>query len=257
MSFPSGLDITRGVASGCKAINKFGRNLSVGNTYVPVCIGGFYRTPQASAAATLRIKAGGNAADTAAGSGARKITLIGLNASGEEITETLTTAGAAASAPTAQSFMRLYRAYVSESGTYASQTAPSHAGSIVIENSAGGQDWATIQDTTISRAQTQIGAYTIPKDRSAVISSIKFSCDPAKKVNLVLFQRQQILQSAAPYEAMRLVEEFRQISGLHQINYELPLGPFPELTDIGFLARSDTTAVDISVSFEIVEFKPR
>lgn len=256
MTYPGSLDIVRGIASGLRHNNKFGRNTAVGSVFVPVAVGGIYRTPQANAAVSLRIKAGGNANDTANGSGARSVTLIGLDASGNEISETIATAGASASLSTSQQFIRLYRGFVASSGTYATQVAPSHAGSIVIENAAGGEDWATIQDTDIGRAQTQVAVYSVPKNRQAYISGIKISSDADKKVNLVLFQRQNILQTAAPYAAMRLVEEFPQIAGLHVIKYDQPLGPFPELTDVGFLAKAISNTADVAVSFEIIEGTP-
>ena len=256
MTWPSGYDITRGIAEGCSVNHKFGRNTAVGGTFAPVAIGGVYRTPQPVGATALRIKAGGNANDTTNGTGARAITLQGLDASGNEITETLATAGASASAATTKQFIRLYRAYVSASGTYATATAASHAAAIVIENAAGGVDWATIADTTIARGQSQIAVYSVPIHRSIMITDIKISSDADKKANLILFQRRNILSSAAPYEAMRLVEEYPQVSGLHQVLFNPPLGPFPALTDVGFMARSTSTEIDLSVSFNIVEFKP-
>lgn len=257
MTWPSGYDITRGLAQGCAVVRQFGRNLAVGATFAPVAIGGIYRTPQVSGATALRIKAGGNANDTAAGTGARAVTLQGLNAAGEEITETLATAGASASAATTQQFLRLYRAYVSASGTYATATAGSHAASIVIENAAGGTNWATIADTTIARAQTQIAVYSVPIYREVMITALNISSDADKKANLILFQRRNILQTAAPYEAMRVVEEYPQVAGLHQISFDPPLGPFPALTDVGFMARTTSTTIDMSVSAEIVEFRPQ
>ena len=257
MTWPSGYDITRGLAQGCAVNHKFGRNTAVGGTFAPVAIGGIYRTPQVSGATALRIKSGGNANDTAAGTGARAVTLQGLDATGAEITETIATAGASASAATTKQFLRLYRAYVSASGTYASATAASHAAAIVIENAAGGTDWATIADTTIARAQSQIAVYSVPIHREVMITSLSISSDADKKANLILFQRRNILQTAAPYEAMRLVEEYPQVAGLHQISFDPPLGPFPELTDVGFMARSTSTTIDMSVSFEIVEFRPQ
>lgn len=256
MTWPSGYDITRGIAEGCSVNHKFGRNLSVGSTFVPISIGGIYRTPQVSGATALRIKAGGNANDTADGTGARAVTLTGLDATGNEITETIATAGASASQPTTKQFIRLYRAFVSASGTYASASAASHAAAIVIENADGGTDWATIADTTFARAQSQIAVYSVPIHRSIVISDIKISSDADKKANLVLFQRRNILQTAPPYDAMRLVEEYPQVAGLHQIIFDPPLGPFPALTDVGFMGRAESTTVDMSVSFNIVEFKP-
>lgn len=255
MTYPTAEDISRGIVVGARSIHKFGRNAAVGANYEPISIGGIYRTPQPANATALRIKAGGNANDTAAGTGAREITVIGLNASGSEITETIATAGASASAATQQTFIRLYRAYVSKSGTYASQTAGSHVGSIVIENAAGGADWATISDTP-PRSQTQIAVYSIPRNRSAIITDLNISSDANKNANVILFQRQNILQSAAPYDGMRAVEEFTQVAGLHNVVFSTPLGPFPELTDIGFMARSTSTAIDMAISFNIQEFLP-
>jgi len=48
-------------------IQKFGANPAVGTTFVPVSDGGIYMTPQAAGAKALRIRAGGNANDTADG----------------------------------------------------------------------------------------------------------------------------------------------------------------------------------------------
>jgi hypothetical protein len=256
MTFPSGLDISRGLGQGVTKNHKFGRNKVVGGTFAPIAIGGIYRTPQASAATALRIKAGGNANDTANGSGARAISVTGLNALGIEISETIVTNGASASLPTEQQFIRLYRAIVTASGTYASAVAGSHANSIVIERAAGGEDWATITDTDFARAQSQVAVYTVPLQRTAFISSIKISSDADKKVNLILFQRQKILQLAAPYEAMRVVEEYPQIAGVHDIHFDQPLGPFPELTDIGFMGKAASSTADITVSYEIIEVRP-
>ena len=64
------LDISRSLASGISVVKKFGRNPAVGTSFVPVTQGSVYQTPQSGSATTLRIKAGGSANDTAAGSGA-------------------------------------------------------------------------------------------------------------------------------------------------------------------------------------------
>ena len=121
-SFPW-LDVSRGLVSGMQSIKKFGRNAAVGTSFVPIAMGGVYQTPQGSAATALRIKSGGDANDTAAGSGARSVTLEGLDENFELATEALATAGASASSATSTTFTRLFRAYVTPdtgSGTYAS-----------------------------------------------------------------------------------------------------------------------------------------
>ena len=118
MTFPSGMDIARGLVPGCRSFFRFGRNTAIGATYTPVTRSGHYRTPQAGSATTLRVKAGGNANDTAAGSGARQITLVGLDATGNVITETLATAGASASAATTKSLKLLQACCDESSATY-------------------------------------------------------------------------------------------------------------------------------------------
>jgi hypothetical protein len=256
MTFPSGMDIARGLVPGCRSFFRFGRNTAIGATYTPVSRSGHYRTPQAGSATTLRLKAGGNANDTAAGSGARQITLVGLDAAGNVITETLATAGASASAATTKSFIRLTEAYVSASGTYASQSAGSHAGNITIENGSGGTDWALIADGTLGKGQAEIGSYTTPLNRSASVSNITISSDSDKKTNLVMFRRDNILETAAPYSPMTMIMEFPQNAGINEIILDPPLF-FPQLTDFGFLAAVASSTVDVSVSMNITELIPR
>lgn len=256
MTFPSGLDIARGLAPGCVGSFRFGRNTAIGSVYTPVTRSGFYRTPQWLNAVLLRVKAGGNANDTANGSGAREVTLVGIDPGGNLITETLATAGTSASAATTQAFMRLTSAYVSKSGTYASQTAGSMAGAITIENAAGGEDWALIADGTLGKVQSEIAVYTTPRDKSAAILNMTISSDADKKANIVMFRRENILQSSAPYSPMTLVVEFPQSSGLIDVAFDPPLY-FPPLCDFGFLASVSASTVDVSIGMDMVEFIPR
>lgn len=256
MTFPSGLDIARGLAPGCVGSFRFGRNTAIGSVFTPVTRSGFYRTPQSTGAVALRVKAGGNVNDTVNGSGAREVTLVGLDASGNVITETLATAGASASAATTQTFMRLTGAYVSKSGTYASQTAGSQAGSITIENAAGTEDWATIADGPLGKGQTEMAVYTTPRGKSVAVMNITVSSDADKKANIVMFKRENILETAAPYTPMILVVEFPQSSGLIDVRFDPPLY-FPPLCDFGFLASVSASTVDVSIGMDMVEFIPR
>jgi hypothetical protein len=252
MSFPTPLAIARGLP-GTRVIRQFGRNTAVGATFATVSRGGVYQTPQAATA--LRIKAGGNANDTAAGTGARAVTMIGIDATGDLVSDTVATAGASASGLTSKLFLRLFDAFVSASGTYASQSAQSHAGTIVIENGAGGTDWATIPDTDIARGETEIGSITVPKDRTSFITNVRLQSPDGKKSNIVMFNRQNILQSAAPYSAMRLIEEFPNFTGFATFDYDPPIR-LPELTDFGFLAKAESGTIDIAVAFEGFEVAP-
>lgn len=256
MTFPSGLDIARGLAPGCVGSFVFGRNTAIGSAYTPVTRSGFYRTPQSTGAVALRVKAGGNANDTANGTGAREITLVGLDATGEVITQTLATAGTSASAATSKTFMRLTSAYVSKSGTYATQTAGTQAGSITIENSAGAEDWALIADGTLGKGITEMATYTTPRNKSVAVMNITISSDADKKANIVMFRRENILEAAPPYSPMTMVVEFPQSSGLVDVAFNPPLY-FPPLCDFGFLASVSASTVDVSIGIDMVEFTPR
>jgi len=233
-------------------VHKFGRNPSVGTSFVPVSFGGVYQTPQVGSATALRIKAGGNANDTAAGTGAREVTLIGLDANGNEITEAIATAGASASSATTNSFIRLYRAYVSASGTYATASAGSHSASITIENSAGGTDWATIDATSFPLSQTEIAVYSVPTGKKAFLLSAFAFTDSNKTTNIICFQRGNILETAAPYTAMREVFEITSGGGETELVTKGAIGPFVGPLDIGFMAKIDTGTAEVDVDFELL-----
>ena len=248
-----GLELKAGAFDGLTSIHKFGA-AEVGTTYVPVTNGNLYRTPQPAAATKLRIKAG-DVVDTAAGAGAREITLVGLDETGAEVTETLATAGTSASALTSATFIRLYKAWVSASGTYATATAGSHDSDIVIEKGAGSEDWATITATDFPHSQSEIAAYSVPLGYTAYIPGVIISVDAAKAADVIAFHREGILDAAAPYSAMRVWLQLKAVSGEEVIEPHVPFGPFPALTDIGFMAKVPSSTGEIDIDFEIILVK--
>jgi hypothetical protein len=251
----TGLEIAAGVLDDLSVVHKFGANAAVGTSLEVVSSNGVYRTPQVSGATTLRIKAGGNANDTAAGSGAREITLIGLDETGAEVTETLATAGASASSATTATFLRLFRVFVSASGTYATSAAGSHSAAITIENSAGTEDWAEIGATPFPLSQSEIGAYTVPLGYTAYINNIIVAVESNKSATIIGFQRENILETAAPYTAMRTFLELGGAAGEEVFTPKTPFGPYPALTDIGFMGALSSGTGEIDVDFEILLIK--
>ena len=249
------LDIARGLQAGVTIIKKFGRNDSVGTTYEPITFGGFYRTPQSGSATTVRIKAGGNANDAAAGTGARSVTIQGLDENFLEVEETLATAGASASSSTTTTFTRIFRAFVASSGTYASETAGSHAGDIVIENTAGTEDWTTIDSTSFPKSQSEIGAYSVPAGKTGYVKLRDITIDSGKTIDLVFFTRANIDETAAPYTAMRAQSVLNGVAGGSVESFgetDVPFGPFVGPTDIGFMAKVSSGTAAVAVEFEIV-----
>lgn len=254
MTFPSGLDVARGLASGCRAIRQFGRNAAVGATFAPIARAGFYRTPQVGSVTALRVRAGGNAADSSAGTGARSIRLTGLDATGQLVTEVIATAGASASAASQTLVLRLIDAAVESSGTYASWTALSHAGTINIEDTAGNL-WAVIQDTDIQRGDSEIAAYSVPANRTLFITNVRIQVLESNKSNVVMFKRPNILETVAPYSPMTLLVEFPNFAGIQQFAFDPPI-KIDGLSDVGFLGKTESSTTDVEVGFDAVEAIP-
>ena len=248
------IEVAKDRVDNASIIHKFGQSDAVGTTFVPVSRGNIYQTPQAASATTLRIKAGGDAGDTTDGAGARAIMLQGIDETGALASEIVVTAGASASSATTTTFMRLFRAFVYDSGAYATTAAGSHVDDIVIENGAGGTDWATIFSTGYPRAQTEIGMYTIPAGYVGYpISSYGFS-DSSFTTELIFMKREKILDADAPYEGMRMLFGGKVEGGQFTLQPSSPFrvkGP----ADVGFLAKVNQTTATVEVGFELLLLK--
>lgn len=231
---PTPFSIAIDSASGWRSIKVPGRNTAVGETFVPVAPGGLYRTPQATAAVSLRIRAGGNAADSPSGAGARRIELYGLKADGTEVIEVLDTAGTEQSAATENQFIRLFQAKVVLSGTYATQTAGSHVGNILIEDTAG-QLWTSIPLNGFPEGITRIGAFTVPVNYEAYLIGFRINTTAQKVVDGLVFQRSGVLETSPPYSAMTAILELFNVTGFVDESFDAPVY-LPPLTDVGVMA---------------------
>ena len=231
-------------------VHKFGRG-NVGGSFTPVAWGLKYQTPQVAAATKLRVKAG-DAKDGVAGDGARAIVIQGIDASGDLVSETILTAGIAAGANSTNDYIRLFRAYVSASGTYTTSTAGSHEADIVIENAAGTADWLTIDSTGFPRGQSEVACYTIPNGFVAYISYIKVATESTKPTSVVMFKRENILETAAPYSAGRMVIELGGLDGVTTFQPDIPYGPYPAGTDLVWMGKVSTGSSLVDIDFEIL-----
>lgn len=243
--------VSEGLVPGYSLVHKFGRNSAVGTDLTPVCDGGFYRTPTAST--TLEVLSD-DADDAAAGAGAQEVTLLGLDANFNAISATVETDGTNA-VTIDTDFMRLYRMYVSRSGTYATQTAPSQQGTITVREDGGGDTWATLPEigtTGFAVGQSLIGAYTVPAGYTAYIMSVTMAVDSVKSCDMYFFARDNADDVTTPYTGiMRLKNVYVGVSGIHE-NTHFAREPYSEKTDIGYLAVVSTGTADVSVEFELL-----
>ena len=225
---------------------KFGHNPSVGTSFEVISDAGVYRCPKPSDAVTLRIKAGGNAADDVASTGARYVTLEGLDENGLHVTETLATAGESASLSTTTRFMRLYRAWVSEAGTYVTTLATGgHAAAITIEKTAGSEDWGTLLKGNFADSQTQIGAFSVGMDERAYLQSFHIFVEATKVVDLIVVARKDIMNESSDMRAVRIITQVAAEDTDIQFVFPEPIFLAPG-TDIAILGRHASATAKVS-----------
>ena len=239
------LEVSKGNIFGHSLVHKFGRNDSVPNgSWAFITLLGQTAWPL-SAATTVRIKAGGNVADTAAGAGAREITVQGIVATTfAEESEILVPAGVSASTATLKSFWRIHRKWVSSCGTYGG----ANVGPILLENGAGGTDIITL---AADEGQTQDALFTIPAGKTGYLVSVHVTVDSNKPTDLRCFVRNNMDDTTPPVSSKRLKLYWDGIT--NSLDYR-PFSPelqISEKSDIWFEGKGAAVS-EVSVDFELL-----
>lgn len=205
--------------------------------------------PWPTSSASFRIRPGGNPNDSSSGSGAREITIVYLDASGDEVTETLSTNGASASSATSSTGRRINEVYVSEVGSYGG----SNVGRILIEH-VGGDVLAMISP---GASVAQMSQYTVPTGKTAYLTqaSLEVAVDDGKDAHVIIWARERGDIVSAPYKPAYKVFEWERAQGVlpgHEFKKE-PV--FPEHTDIWASAQGngDKAPVYIDMHLRIEE----
>jgi len=237
--------VKAGNVAGHSVVHKFGHNDSVPNgTFEFVTVLG--QTAHAlSALTTVRIKAGGAAADDAAGAGAQEITIQGIDSTLAEVTETIATNGIAASAVTTKTWWRVHRVWVSAVGTYGA----ANSAAITIENGTGGTD---ILVMGAGDGQSNDAVYTIPTGKTGHLLSVHVTVDSSQDATVNIFTRDNITDVVAPMSSKRMKKHF---DGLDSTFRYAPLSPntsISALSDIWAEASGGGGSTKVSIDLEIL-----
>ena len=239
------LDVARGIVTGYRSVHKFGSNDDVGAAWETVhAPGGTYVWP--TTAETIRVKAGGNAADTAAGAGARTVTVQYLDNTWTEQEETLTLAGASASAATTGTAFRVLRAFVETTGTY----GVANTGDIIIENTTALQELAFIE---ADHGQTEMSQYTIPLGFTGYLIQHHVTVGDSDTASLHMYQRTDADTVVAPFGPRRVISVINDYTGAEVLQFaNLPV--FPEKTDLWWEAIKITGAgtAQVAASYDLI-----
>lgn len=230
-------ELLRARSFSCEAVFKFGANRAVGTTPEDIWNGGGLWDGFDSAATTVRIAAGGNANDTAAGTGARTVTVVGL-VDGVEDPETLTTAGTSASASTTKQFTIVYRAFAATVGS-----AGFNVGDVTIESTDGTTTFAVFP---AELGQTLLSFFRIPTGKVGALRALTVGVEgPASGTNVWMLRRE------GPGASSRAIVLYTQLVDSYIIEkFANPL-LFPAGTDLWFRANTESGNAAVAASYEL------
>jgi len=239
------LDEANGKQADRSVIQKFGSNPDVAaSTLEDIWNGGGLYTGFLQAASAVRIKAGGNAADTSDGAGAQSVTIVGLDENWLAVTDTVTTNGASASSATTTTFIRVYRAYILNVGTYGG----ANTADITIETTGG----TVVSVISATLGQTQQCIYTVPANKKAFIRRLGVTVESNKVTTVNFFQRQNGDDVTTPFTGKRLFFSFAGLTDNASEMFGAYIGPFPAKTDLWAQATAPVGGAAISATMDIV-----
>jgi len=223
-------------------IHKFGRNPNVGGAPETIWMqGGVYS--YLTSPSTVYVTSD-DAADAAAGTGARTVTVQGLDGDYNNVQETLTVGGSVGTVE----FLRVFRAFVVESGSVGT-----NVGDVRVTTGAGGSgtvlaDIGTIGvGTTFGLGQTQLALYTIPAHCTGYLTTWNVGIGGYNSSATVsLYTR--LFDTG--YLSFRTRDIMDVPGGYHTRNYDIPLR-IPARTDIEIRAIA-STGTTVSASFDLV-----
>jgi hypothetical protein len=229
------LNVSRGVIDGHSGVRKFGRNEAVSTVDEDIwSAGGIYPFP--TAAEAVRVRAGGDAADSARGNGARAVMIEGLDQNWTEASEAVKLTGSKAGAPTQTRFIRVFRAYVTDVGTYGGN----NIGNIDIESTTS---LKTLCRIAAGVGQSQMAIYTIPAGKTGYLKRLHLVTERSTNGNFRMWRRANADDTTAPFSGKRLVFATDNLNRLFQVEYQYYVS-FPAKTETSMAASFDLILVD-------------
>lgn len=186
--------------------------------------------------------------DTAVGTGARTITIYGLDASFNLISETLSMNGTSVTSHTTQSFIRVYRVAVDTVGTYATSSVNgANLGNITVRTVSGSVPVGYIDYDSKGYGSTQQAHYTVPKGHTLMVYDYFITVETTKTVDVYTWNRPNA-NNTTTYTSKRLIYEFKGLAQNETKGLAVPFS-LPEYTDFWWSAASASATAVVSVAF--------
>jgi len=234
---PFELQVKRGQIGWHEAIFKFGFNADVDDALETVWAqGGLYSYIET---ATVLKVSSSSTNDTSAGTGARTVTLFGLDANYAEVSETVTLNGQTA-VNTTKTYIRINRMVVNTAGSGGQNAGVIYAGDGTVTSGVPAEKYATI---AIGDNQTLMALWTVPADYTAYLLQKDITAATAQNNKYAT-----IHLVARPFgEVFQTKDKHVLDNGVLHQTYTIPL-KFTEKTDIEVRCIGDSASADIAVS---------
>jgi len=222
------LDIARDAISNSKIVHKFGANFDIDQTTDPESVwtgGGLYPWSALTSAQTIYCL-------STSGSDTAVLTLEGLDADYNEVTESVTLTGTSAVAATT-SFLRVFRMTYEDGANAGDITARtvSASGTIVAQIDTG-------------YAQTLMAVYTVPAGFTGYLVTLDATIDANKNCQVMMYHR----LAGKPFRIAHVAET----TGHYRYDFNAPLR-IPEKTDIDIqVTEVSSNNTRVTANFDLV-----
>lgn len=231
---PYELQVAKGQIVGASSVNKFGANSNVGTTEETIWTNGGNITWPAAAFTAYIVSS--DAADTSAGTGARTVTVSGLDADYKDKTVSVTLNGTSTVAISG-TWLRINRAFVTSSGT-----GGAAAGTITIQDVG-----ATVVYANLGLGnQTQMAVYTVPAGHTLYVDQITFTAAVSTGTNSAAAKLNTRDFGSNTFRT-RYIADLQSGELINSLQYPLAL---PEKTDIEARAVMSAGTASIAAFFE-------
>lgn len=200
-----------------------------------------------------------NAADTSAGTGVRQVELHGLSSTGVDQDEIITMNGTSA-VESSKSYTRVNKLHNENVGTYGG----SHEGDITLRVTGAG---ATLSKMTGREGSVDVssqygsgeagnGLWSVPLDKVLYIRSLTIvpNVKTNQTMDIVLYEREGILNTTAPYDPRRILWSAIEIDRPLAKTFDSHI-KVKNLTDVWFRAKPSgaNSKVAVSLDFYLVD----
>ena len=238
--FVNDLYVTSGKIKGHSVIHKFGHNLDIDNSFETIwSFGGNYSFLESP---TILKISSSDTNDSSLDTGARTVTIQGLNSEYNEVEELITLNGQTA-VNTQNTYLRIHRMFVETAGSSSYNEGIIYAGTGTVSSGVPSNVYSEIP---AQYNQTMMAVYTVPCRKTAYMTF--FYAQPDSQAS---YQVQMLTGRATDSGVLRVRNELHAFQNQAIFNYK-PYLKLEEKTDIQLRAKTSTQNVEFAGGFSLI-----